>query len=129
MRNVLRCLLICVLVFASVGCGAPVAAPTPEPVLAAPVAAPPALAVSEDLAQAIDFSCQQASDCAIKNVGNCCGYFPACVNQASPTFPEKVLADCAAKGMTSICGFPEIAACSCVDQRCEAVSGAAPVLQ
>jgi hypothetical protein len=60
----------------------------------------------------------------VKDVGNCCGYYPACVNVASPTFPEQVKAACAESDMAGICGFPSISACQCVEGRCESVSGA-----
>ena len=51
----------------------------------------------------------------------CCGYYPACVNVDSPTFPEQVKAACTASGMSSICGFPAISGCECVQGRCEAM--------
>jgi hypothetical protein len=68
----------------------------------------------------VDYRCQADSDCAIKNVGNCCGYYPACVNKDSPTNPEQVRADCQREGKMAVCGFREIAACSCTQGRCEA---------
>lgn len=69
----------------------------------------------------VDYSCRIDADCAVKNVGNCCGYYPACVNVDSPTFPDQVKAACAASGTSSICGFPAISGCECVQGRCEAV--------
>ena len=71
----------------------------------------------------VDYSCQSNADCAVKNVGNCCGYYPACVNVDSPTFPEQVKAECAASGKSGVCGFPSISACQCVEGRCAAVNG------
>jgi hypothetical protein len=71
----------------------------------------------------VDYSCKAAADCAIKDVGNCCGAYPQCVNKDSPTFPEKVKAECAAQGMSSICGFPSISGCDCVEGRCVGVPG------
>ena len=71
----------------------------------------------------MDFSCKADTDCAVKNVGNCCGYYPACVNVNSPTDPKGVQAECAKKGMMSVCGFPDISACTCKQGRCEAASG------
>jgi len=68
----------------------------------------------------VDYRCQADSDCAVKNVGNCCGYYPACVNTNSPTYPEQVRADCAREGKMAVCGFREISACSCNQGRCEA---------
>lgn len=69
----------------------------------------------------LDDSCRVDSDCEVKNVGNCCGYFPACVNRDAQPDPQAVQARCAESGMASVCGFREIQACSCVQSRCEAV--------
>ena len=66
----------------------------------------------------VDYRCNGDADCVVKDVGNCCGYYPACVNRASPTFPAQVEAECAKKGMASVCGFPVIRGCACVDGRC-----------
>jgi hypothetical protein len=71
----------------------------------------------------VDLSCKTDADCTVKNVGNCCGYYPACVNANSPTDPKGVQAECAKKGMVSVCGFPEISSCSCKQGKCEAGSG------
>lgn len=77
----------------------------------------------------VDFSCTTDAECTVKNVGNCCGEYPACVNVDSPTFPDQVKAQCQADGMSSICGFPSISACQCVENRCEGVmDGRAPAL-
>jgi hypothetical protein len=35
-----------------------------------------------------------------------------------------VQAECAKKGMMSVCGFPEISSCSCKQGTCEAASAA-----
>jgi hypothetical protein len=63
-------------------------------------------------------ACQTAADCAIKDVGNCCGYYPACVHKDQTVDPESVQARCKAEGKSSICGFPEITACACVEGQC-----------
>ena len=68
----------------------------------------------------IDRSCSSDADCAVKNVGNCCGVAPACVNVNSPTDPKAVQAECAKKGMASICGFKPIDHCQCVEGQCRA---------
>ncbi|MDR2870984.1 MAG: hypothetical protein LBV45_00285 [Xanthomonadaceae bacterium] len=65
-------------------------------------------------------TCQTDADCTVKNVGNCCGYYPACVNQNSPANPEAVTAQCQARGMMGVCGFPEITGCQCVSGQCRA---------
>ena len=92
-----------------------------------PTAAAPASDTQPDVTKSapgvVDYSCETDADCAVKNVGNCCGYYPACVNRDSPTFPDQVKAECAAKGMSSICGFPSISGCVCRDKRCEAQTG------
>lgn len=74
-------------------------------------------------ALAIDRSCRVAADCEVKNVGNCCGYAPACVNRDAVPDPDAVRARCARSGIASICGWQEIQACDCVQGRCEAVTG------
>lgn len=71
----------------------------------------------------VDYSCRRDDDCAVKNVGNCCGYYPACVNAASSTYPELVMERCRREGLMAVCGFPQISACVCVEGRCEAVTG------
>ncbi|MEL1265610.1 hypothetical protein [Pseudoxanthomonas putridarboris] len=67
----------------------------------------------------VDYSCRSNADCAVKDVGNCCGAMPACVNKDSPTDPQAVQAQCAASGRMGICGFVDITACQCVSGRCE----------
>ena len=64
----------------------------------------------------IDTRCRSNADCAVKNVGNCCGAMPACVD--SPTDPQAVQAQCQAKGMMGLCGFREISACQCDNGQC-----------
>lgn len=73
----------------------------------------------------VDRSCKVDSDCVVKNVGNCCGYSPACVHKASPTDPAGVQAQCAKDGMASVCGFAEIDGCRCVQGQC--VAGVAAI--
>ncbi len=67
----------------------------------------------------LDMSCRTDADCTVKNVGNCCGAYPACVNVNSPTDPEGVKAACAKSGMMSTCGFREIQGCQCVAGTCQ----------
>lgn len=68
----------------------------------------------------IDTACARDADCVVKDVGNCCGYYPACVNVNSPTDPAAVQAQCAREGTMSICGFPSISGCQCVAGQCQA---------
>lgn len=70
----------------------------------------------------LDYSCSSDNDCAVKNVGNCCGYYPACLNKDSPTDPAAVQAQCAKDGRAGVCGFPAISSCKCVNSRCEGSS-------
>lgn len=85
-------------------------------------AAEPRLATPSPLAE-VDYSCQVDTDCVVKNVGNCCGEYPACVNRDSPTFPDQVREACVREGRMAVCGFPSIAGCRCVERRCAAVTG------
>ena len=75
---------------------------------------------------AVDSSCRTSADCAIKDVGNCCGAMPACVNKDSPTDPAAVQAQCQAKGMMGVCGFREITACQCDNGQCVSAGPANP---
>jgi hypothetical protein len=121
---------------------APDAAPAPATNAATapktPVASPaPANKTDDALADktpgfdpsAPDRRCKVDSDCAVKDVGNCCGRFPMCVNKNARTDPAAVSAQCAKQGMASICGFEEVTACQCVDGQCKnAGNGAAVVM-
>ncbi len=93
-----------------IGCVAP--APTEA-------ATPPASASPIKRIQ-VNTTCRTDADCTVKDVGNCCGAFPACVNVNSATDPKGVLAQCQASGTMSVCGFREISACQCVSGQCAA---------
>ena len=136
-RTLAATVFACVLALSALGGCARQGAPAPEtlaesPAVAGADATPPVVdaAPGTDASglpggQApgvVDYACTTDADCAIKDVGNCCGYYPACVNSDSPTFPEQVKAQCAERGMSSICGFPALSGCQCVDNRCEGVS-------
>ena len=82
--------------------------------------AAPRPAPSANLPIQVDTTCRSDADCTVKNVGNCCGAFPACVNVASPTDPDGVMAQCRASGRMSVCGFPQVTGCSCVSGQCVA---------
>ncbi len=109
---------------------APVATPAPET-----VAPPPPVQAKDvvvDHAPAFDpsnpdRSCRTDADCAVKNVGSCCGYFPLCVNKNAKTDPAAVRAQCEKDGISSICGFQEVKGCQCVQGRCENLADGAPV--
>jgi hypothetical protein len=66
----------------------------------------------------IDYSCDTDQDCVVKNVGNCCGYSPACTNKDAITNTSLVQENCINEGMASICGFPGIDSCMCEEGRC-----------
>jgi hypothetical protein len=70
------------------------------------------------VADAVDYSCAEASDCEVKNIGNCCGYYPRCVNVDSPT-PEPECSD----GAGGVCGWPDITHCECVENSCRSMQG------
>lgn len=78
---------------------------------------------------ALDRSCRTDADCTIKDVGNCCGAYPSCVNVDSPTDPDAVQAQCAAEGMASVCGFPAVTGCSCVEGQCRDVTASVPAAE
>ncbi len=73
-------------------------------------------------------SCKTNSDCAVKDVGNCCGTFPMCVSKDAKTDPAAVRAQCAKDGMASVCGFQEVSGCQCVKGQCENISNGAAVM-
>src|SRR3989344_796738 len=66
----------------------------------------------------IDYSCSKDSDCEIKDIRNCCGYFPSCVNKNFR--PNLKLVDelCKKEDKLSICGFREIQSCECINNKC-----------
>lgn len=68
--------------------------------------------------ESVDYGCVEASDCTIKDVGNCCGYYPRCVNVDSPT-PEPECGD----GAVGVCGWPVISHCECVENTCRSMQG------
>lgn len=74
-----------------------------------------------------DKHCRSDADCAIKDVGSCCGYNPRCVNQDAPTFPEQVKAKCSREGRASICGFPALSGCRCEQGVCTGISAGSSV--
>ena len=136
MPRITRLFLLLALVVSLAGCAAP--SPTPPasgnlagsapPAPPEPASAPPPMSsplpprpVKESVI--VDSTCKTSADCAVKNVGNCCGAMPACVNKDSPTDPAAVQAECNARGEMSICGFKEISACQCDDGQCAPAEG------
>jgi len=133
----LAAVLMLALLAGLAGCAAPKgnapATSAPAPAAAAqnaPAPAPSDLAAAitepqpaKPRLEAVDASCKTDADCTVKNVGNCCGAYPQCVNVDSPTFPEQVKAACAAKGQMGVCGAPSISGCHCVSGTCAAQPG------
>ena len=66
-----------------------------------------------------DYTCQTDEDCAEKNVGNCCGYYPKCVNKDFEPDLDAVEQWCRESYMVSICGWPVIDACVCEEGFCK----------
>ncbi len=103
------------------GCAAPAtqgggATPTPPPAATAPIAKP---SPAPPPPAAVSRACKVDADCAVKDVGSCCGHFPACVSKDARPDPAAVQAQCAASGMSSVCGFREVSGCTCVSGACQ----------
>ncbi|SFL27564.1 hypothetical protein [Lysobacter sp. cf310] len=121
----LGALLLSLLAACSSPAPAPAATATaPEPAAPAPQFPAPGQhsEALEPVAIAMDLSCASDNDCVVKNVGNCCGQFNACVNRGSPADPSAVMAQCAKEGKMSMCGSPVIAGCACVQGQCRGVA-------
>ena len=71
--------------------------------------------------ESLERSCVEDDDCEIKNMGNCCGYYPECLNENADTDPERVMEICAEQNLGGVCGFPSINDCQCVDNKCKAI--------
>merc|ERR1719320_1295958 len=68
----------------------------------------------------LNASCSEDSDCAKVNVGNCCGFYPMCMNaKNSGANPDLVNQLCREEGSFGICGFPSIDQCQCTQGTCE----------
>ena len=134
-----------------IGCTAPSATPeapiAPDaPIAAGPASAQPAPPAAPDPATpptvepapgnlplsgnpaSPDRTCSTDADCTVKDVGNCCGYFPMCVNKDAKTDPAAVRAQCEKDGMASICGFKEISGCQCVQGTCQDIASGGQVM-
>ncbi|MBS0193149.1 MAG: hypothetical protein JSR34_02815 [Proteobacteria bacterium] len=100
---------------------APDAAPTPI------AATSPAVASSASAS--IDFAhpdrrCKVDADCAVKDVGNCCGAYPMCVNKGAAVDAKAVKAQCAREGRMGMCHVMAVSGCSCVQGQCEVANTA-----
>lgn len=118
---------------------APTAERTAQPPASQPIAPAPAPAPNAQIPDTMERastinasnpnrSCKTNSDCAVKDVGNCCGTYPMCVGKDAKTDPAAVRAQCAKDGMASVCGFQEVSGCQCVKGQCENISNGAAVM-
>ena len=131
--RLLPAMLSCLFLFALSGCAAPASSDgvaTDPPPASTPVPKPTGgnLPPREAGAVTVDYSCRTSADCAVKNVGNCCGAFPSCVNKDAKTDPAAVQAQCAKAGMASVCGFQEVSGCQCVQGECQNITSGAVVM-
>jgi len=60
----------------------------------------------------LDSSCKSDSECVVKNVGNCCGYYPMCTNKDSVLDPTEVASICSGQNNTD-CRLTIISYCRC----------------
>jgi len=97
-------------------CAAPAA--VSDPVMASQPAESAQSTPIESGSVVLDKSCRTDADCEVKDVGNCCGYYPACVNKDSQTDPAGARAQCRSKGRVGVCGFPAISSCECHNGQC-----------
>mmetsp|Transcript_26191 Transcript_26191/g.77483 ORF Transcript_26191/g.77483 Transcript_26191/m.77483 type:complete len:144 (-) Transcript_26191:428-859(-) len=68
-----------------------------------------------------DYYCNEHTDCAVKNVGNCCGNFPECVSVSfCPDLPS-VESWCKSNDISSVCGWHNVQACVCENKKCQGV--------
>lgn len=68
------------------------------------------------------YACKVNLDCTIKDVGNCCGYYPRCAN-ANATFAPPVCTG----GQAGVCGFPSIDSCECRQNTCVSLQAGNPI--
>ena len=74
-----------------------------------------------EIEKADPYYCEVDNDCVIKDVHNCCGYYPRCVNVGHEPDIEAVQRECREKGIVSVCGFPSITGCRCVEGKCQSM--------
>ena len=92
----------------------------PAPPMSKPLP-PQVLPARPDLPR-LDFSCRSDADCVVRSVGSCCGAKPACVSKNAKVDPAAVQADCAARGLSSVCGFEDVQSCTCDAGTCRNAS-------
>ena len=77
--------------------------------------------VNDDLVTSDDwvYYCKSNSDCEIKNIGSCCGYYPSCVNKNFSPDLDAVRKECKEMWFVSVCWHEVIDRCRCVNNTCE----------
>ena len=76
------------------------------------------ITILKDYELSINYTCEQAQDCEIKDVRNCCGYHPKCVNKNSIVNGTLVKELCEHGAQTGLCGFQDIKSCKCEKNMC-----------
>ncbi|HEY2346989.1 MAG TPA: hypothetical protein VGH80_14110 [Xanthomonadaceae bacterium] len=71
-----------------------------------------------------DRSCKVDADCQVKDVGNCCGTYPMCVNKDAAVDPKAVKAQCAREHRFGMCHVMAVGGCSCVQGQCSDINAA-----
>lgn len=72
----------------------------------------------QDYDASIDYSCERALDCEIKDVHSCCGYYPKCVNKNTTVNASIVQELCNQVSFTGHCGYLDIKSCKCENKKC-----------
>ncbi len=67
--------------------------------------------------------CEQDSDCVVKDVHNCCGYYPRCVNKNYTPNITEVEKSCQEQKALGSCGYLEITNCKCIENKCNSMQG------
>lgn len=67
----------------------------------------------------IDRSCEKDGDCIVKDVHNCCGYYPQCVSKKAVVDADKVRELCKQEKSMSLCWVDEPSGCACIDRKCQ----------
>lgn len=70
----------------------------------------------------LDRRCSVDTDCAIMNIGNCCGREPACLAKFAKPNPAWVQKQCEKHGLAGVCGFTPVMGCQCKSGRCASLS-------
>ena len=129
MMRLIACLLLLLLLAACApapaalvsGDAPPVAASGPEPGIAPPsLSSSPSSDASDP--DAVSRACKVDADCAVKDVGSCCGRHPSCVNKDAATDPNAVRARCQDEHRAGVCSIEAIGGCSCVQGRCHNIN-------